>query len=205
MFGHPEYDVETLLLEYERDLGRGLPVSVPAHYFPDDDPAQAPHATWRAHAQLLYTNWLNYYVYQTTPYDLAKIGAEGPAREGEASQAQGCLLYTSRKRPRQAGALRTRANQSCAPALGAGAHGRKRVLRRHDGQQHAANEEQYQYLHQHVNDGAQPARLRELGGGVVPFAVRNHHRRAERQQEAASRDRPHEHGEDGRRHARRCV
>lgn len=89
VFGHPEYDVETLLLEYERDLGRGLPVSVPAHYFPDDDPAQAPHATWRAHAQLLYTNWLNYYVYQTTPYDLAKIGAEGPAREGEASQAQG--------------------------------------------------------------------------------------------------------------------
>ena len=74
MFGHPEYDVETLVLEYERDLGRGLPVSVPAHYFPDDDPAQAPHATWRAHAQLLYTNWLNYYVYQTTP----------------------CLLYTSR-------------------------------------------------------------------------------------------------------------
>ncbi len=107
VFGHPEYDVETLLLEYERDLGRGLPVSVPAHYFPDDDPAQAPHATWRAHAQLLYTNWLNYYVYQTTPYDLAKIGAEGPAREGEASQAQGEAQASARLGEAQTGAAST--------------------------------------------------------------------------------------------------
>ncbi len=87
VFGHPEYDVETLRLEYERDRGRGLPVSVPAHYFPNDDPAQEPHATWRAHAQLLYTNWLNYYVYQTTPYDLAQIGTEDSALEGKTPQA----------------------------------------------------------------------------------------------------------------------
>jgi len=49
---------------------------LPRHYFPNDDPTQAPRVTWRAHAQLLYTNWLNYYVYQTTPYDLAKVGTE---------------------------------------------------------------------------------------------------------------------------------
>ncbi|MBQ3106369.1 MAG: homoserine O-succinyltransferase [Eggerthellaceae bacterium] len=74
VFGHPEYDAETLRLEYERDLGKGLPIEPPAHYFPDNDPAREPRATWRAHAQLLYTNWLNYYVYQTTPYDLATLG-----------------------------------------------------------------------------------------------------------------------------------
>lgn len=76
VFGHPEYDRETLKAEYDRDVAKGLDIAVPAHYFPDDDPTQAPLSTWRAHAQLLYTNWLNYYVYQTTPYDVERAGAE---------------------------------------------------------------------------------------------------------------------------------
>ena len=75
VFGHPEYDTGTLRAEYERDVNKGMDVPVPAHYFPNDDPAQEPISTWRAHAQLLYTNWLNYYVYQTTPYDLSDLGA----------------------------------------------------------------------------------------------------------------------------------
>ncbi len=74
VFGHPEYDRDTLKAEYERDLARGIDPEVPAHYFPDDDPAQTPLNMWRAQAQLLYTNWLNYYVYQTTPYDLGRAG-----------------------------------------------------------------------------------------------------------------------------------
>ncbi len=74
VFGHPEYDTNTLQLEYERDLARGLNIKPPAHYFPDDNPTRQPRSTWRAHAQLLYTNWLNYYVYQTTPYDLTRLG-----------------------------------------------------------------------------------------------------------------------------------
>ncbi|WP_219106911.1 homoserine O-succinyltransferase [Austwickia sp. TVS 96-490-7B] len=75
--GHPEYDRDTLRTEYERDVLRGLPVSVPAHYFPGDDPAGLPRMRWRSHAFLLYANWLNYYVYQRTPYDLSMIsGAE---------------------------------------------------------------------------------------------------------------------------------
>jgi homoserine O-succinyltransferase len=74
VFGHPEYDRSTLAKEYFRDIDRGLDPAVPAHYFPDDDPAKEPLDTWRAHAQLLYTNWLNYYVYQATPYDLSSIG-----------------------------------------------------------------------------------------------------------------------------------
>ena len=75
VFGHPEYDTGTLRAEYERDVNKGMDVPVPAHYFPNDDPTQEPVSTWRAHAQLLYTNWLNYYVYQTTPYDLSDLGA----------------------------------------------------------------------------------------------------------------------------------
>ena len=74
VFGHPEYDTGTLRAEYERDVNKGMDVPVPAHYFPNDDPSQEPVSTWRAHAQLLYTNWLNYYVYQTTPYDLNSLG-----------------------------------------------------------------------------------------------------------------------------------
>ncbi len=72
--GHGEYDAETLKLEYERDIAKGLPVPVPAHYFPDDDASREPLVTWRAHSNLLFANWLNYHVYQETPYDLMKIG-----------------------------------------------------------------------------------------------------------------------------------
>ena len=74
VFGHPEYDTDTLKLEYERDVKRGIDPEVPTNYFPDDDPTRAPLNTWRSQAQLFYTNWLNYYVYQTTPYDLEKVG-----------------------------------------------------------------------------------------------------------------------------------
>lgn len=76
VFGHPEYDTDTLRLEYERDVKRGLNPQVPAHYFPGDDPSAEPRNVWRSQAQLFYTNWLNYYVYQTTPYDLARAGEE---------------------------------------------------------------------------------------------------------------------------------
>ena len=74
VFGHPEYDADTLKLEYERDLKRGIDPEVPVNYFPNDDPTREPLNTWRAQAQLLYTNWLNYYVYQTTPYDIRQAG-----------------------------------------------------------------------------------------------------------------------------------
>lgn len=70
VFGHPEYDHDTLKREYERDVAAGLPIHVPLNYFPDDDPTKEPIVKWRAEAQLLYTNWLNYYVYQSTPYNL---------------------------------------------------------------------------------------------------------------------------------------
>ena len=76
IFGHPEYDRETLALEYRRDIAKGTDVAVPAHYFPNDDPTQVPLMTWRAHAQLMYTNWLNYYVYQTTPYMINMISPD---------------------------------------------------------------------------------------------------------------------------------
>ena len=75
VFGHPEYDRDTLKLEYERDVARGINPEVPVNYFPNDDPSAEPLNIWRSQAQLLYTNWLNYYVYQTTPYDLTKAGA----------------------------------------------------------------------------------------------------------------------------------
>ena len=74
VFGHPEYDVDTLGREFTRDVGRGLNPKLPKHYYPNDDPEQRPVNTWRSCAQLLYTNWLNYYVYQTTPYDLNMLG-----------------------------------------------------------------------------------------------------------------------------------
>ncbi|MEC4185155.1 homoserine O-succinyltransferase [Adlercreutzia sp. R21] len=74
VFGHPEYDRETLAAEYERDVARGMAMALPAHYYPDDDPTCEPVSTWFSHAQLLYTNWLNYYVYQTTPYDISRAG-----------------------------------------------------------------------------------------------------------------------------------
>lgn len=74
VFGHPEYDTDTLKLEYERDVKRGINPEIPTNYFPDDDPTRVPLNVWRSQAQLFYTNWLNYYVYQTTPYDLERVG-----------------------------------------------------------------------------------------------------------------------------------
>ncbi len=71
--GHPEYDPDTLANEYFRDMNKGLDIQVPANYFPGDDPKQPPLVRWRSAAQLFYTNWLNYYVYQTTPYDIRDI------------------------------------------------------------------------------------------------------------------------------------
>ena len=74
VFGHPEYDSDTLRLEYERDVKRGIDPDVPVNYFPNDDPSREPLNTWNSQAQLLYTNWLNYYVYQNTPYDIQRVG-----------------------------------------------------------------------------------------------------------------------------------
>lgn len=70
--GHPEYDPLTLKAEYDRDIQKGLNIDLPKNYFPNDDPTQFPLTRWRAHANLLYSNWLNYYVYQETPYDLTQ-------------------------------------------------------------------------------------------------------------------------------------
>ncbi len=80
VIGHPEYDKYTLDGEYRRDMAQGKEIGVPVNYYPDDDPARDPVFRWRAHAHLLYTNWLNYYVYQETPYDLAKLEALKKAR-----------------------------------------------------------------------------------------------------------------------------
>lgn len=71
--GHPEYDAGTLAAEYFRDLGENKPIKLPENYFPNDDPKNPPLVSWRAHANLLYSNWLNYFVYQTTPYDIETI------------------------------------------------------------------------------------------------------------------------------------
>ncbi len=72
--GHSEYDPQTLNLEYIRDKKAGLPIEVPKNYFPNDDDTKAPIVRWRSHANLLYSNWLNYFVYQSTPYDVMAIG-----------------------------------------------------------------------------------------------------------------------------------
>lgn len=77
--GHSEYDRATLATEYLRDLEKGLPIQMPENYFPDNDTSQTPLYTWRGHANLLYCNWLNYYVYQTTPYDLDEISENDEA------------------------------------------------------------------------------------------------------------------------------
>lgn len=71
--GHSEYDALTLKTEYDRDIAKGLDIKIPKNYFPDDDPSKFPVVTWRGHANLLFSNWLNYYVYQETPYDLKEI------------------------------------------------------------------------------------------------------------------------------------
>lgn len=74
MTGHAEYDAHTLEDEYLRDKKLGLPIDVPANYFVDDDETKGIKMQWRSSANLLYANWLNYIVYQTTPYDLDHIG-----------------------------------------------------------------------------------------------------------------------------------
>ena len=74
--GHSEYDPETLNSEYVRDKNQGLDIAVPQNYFPNDDDTKPPIVRWRGHANLLFSNWLNYFVYQTTPYDIMTIGKE---------------------------------------------------------------------------------------------------------------------------------
>jgi homoserine O-succinyltransferase len=71
--GHSEYDADTLKNEYFRDLSQGKPIEIPYNYFPNNDPSKPPIVTWRAHANLLFSNWLNYFVYQSTPYDIKNI------------------------------------------------------------------------------------------------------------------------------------
>ena len=71
IMGHSEYDPLTLKTEYDRDIGLGQPINIPDNYYPNDDPAKVPLVRWRSAANLLFSNWLNYYVYQETPYDLA--------------------------------------------------------------------------------------------------------------------------------------
>lgn len=75
--GHSEYDPLTLQSEYVRDVQRGLPIAVPKNYFPGDDPSREPIVRWRGHSNLLFANWLNYYVYQQTPFDIGQIPASG--------------------------------------------------------------------------------------------------------------------------------
>ena len=74
--GHSEYDADTLEKEYLRDKNAGLPIAVPENYYPGDDDTREPVVLWRSHANLLFSNWLNYFVYQTTPYDIMSIGEE---------------------------------------------------------------------------------------------------------------------------------
>lgn len=74
--GHSEYSPYTLDTEYKRDISKGLPIELPKNYYRNDDPDNAPLVRWRSHANLLFTNWLNYFVYQETPYDLESISAD---------------------------------------------------------------------------------------------------------------------------------
>ena len=76
MIGHSEYEPLCLKDEYERDIAAGLHPSIPENYFPNDDPTQQPIVTWKSHGNLLFSNWLNYYVYQLTPFDIDAIGRE---------------------------------------------------------------------------------------------------------------------------------
>ena len=86
--GHLEYDPMTLRQEYERDVAKGLDIQIPINYYPDDDPSRTPIVRWRSAATLLFTNWLNYYVYQETPYDLRRI-----PETSEASEAGGGIEH----------------------------------------------------------------------------------------------------------------
>lgn len=82
--GHLEYDRDTLKLEYERDVLKGLDPDIPYNYFPENNPENVPFQQWRSHAYLLFENWLNYYVYQATPYDMEDINSSfSPVRKGE--------------------------------------------------------------------------------------------------------------------------
>ena len=72
--GHSEYDRYTLDYEYKRDLGKGINPKLPVNYYPDDNPTNRPLLQWRSHSINLFSNWLNYYVYQITPYDVDNIG-----------------------------------------------------------------------------------------------------------------------------------
>ena len=74
VFGHPEYDFDTLAHEYFRDVSKGLKIKMPKNYFPDDNSSKRPKNKWRSHAHLLFSNWLNYFVYQATPYNIDGIG-----------------------------------------------------------------------------------------------------------------------------------
>ncbi len=87
--GHSEYDLLTLKSEYERDLAKSLPINMPKNYFPGDDTAVAPRQKWRSHANLLFANWLNYYVYQETPYNLADLS---PRRQNTMLDARGAMF-----------------------------------------------------------------------------------------------------------------
>ena len=116
VFGHPEYDRATLNSEYERDVARGLDIAVPAHYYPHDDPANAPKANWRAHAQLLYTNWLNYYVYQTTPYEVERAGTDESEQLAEDEAHQANVAKAAAKRAQEkASAQKASSDTSMAP------------------------------------------------------------------------------------------
>ena len=72
--GHSEYDRDTLAREYFRDRDKGLPIKIPFNYFPGDNPENTPVISWRSAGNLIFTNWLNYFVYQKTPYDINSIG-----------------------------------------------------------------------------------------------------------------------------------
>ena len=74
--GHSEYDADTLKKEYERDVERGINPQIPCNYFPENDPSKEPVVKWRSHANLLFSNWLNYYVYQTTPFDIDSVAID---------------------------------------------------------------------------------------------------------------------------------
>ena len=87
--GHPEYDRMTLDSEYKRDREKGLAITLPCNYYPDDDPTQRPMLQWRSHGNILYANWLNYYVYQQTPMSLSI-----PMKSlGNRAAVMGCSFY----------------------------------------------------------------------------------------------------------------
>ncbi len=81
--GHPEYDTLTLDQEYKRDVAKGIDPAIPVNYYPDDDPRHSPVKSWRCHANTLYSNWLNYYVYQSTPYDWIRRRSEDKKDDSE--------------------------------------------------------------------------------------------------------------------------